>query len=90
MLYGQRFRFLLKEKLLLSKKKKMMCVKEKGRGPVADECIKKQKGKRSKEKRLTSGSGSSRKMGQAADESSLYLDWKEKGRKRLASWPQDN
>ena len=75
MIYGQRFRFLLKEKLLLSKKKKMMCMKERGRGPMADECKKKKKrGKRSKEKRLTSGSGSSRKIGRVADESSLYLD----------------
>ena len=73
MIYGQRFRFLLKEKLLLSKKK--ICVKKRGRGPMADACKKKRKkGKRSKEKRLTSGSGSSRKMGRAADESSLYLD----------------
>ena len=45
MIYGQRFRFLLKEKLLLSKKKKMMCVKERGRGPMADECKKKKKRK---------------------------------------------
>ena len=76
MIYGQRFRFLLKKKLLLSKKKKkkMMCVKERGRGPMADVCKKRKRGKRSKEKRLTSGSGSSRKMGRAADESSLYLD----------------
>ena len=53
----------------------MMCVKERGRGPMADEYKKKKKrGKRSEEKRLTSGSGSSREIGRVADESSLYLD----------------
>ena len=51
MIYGQRFRFLLKEKLLLSKKKNMMCVKERGRGPMADECKKKKKREREVKKR---------------------------------------
>ena len=51
MIYGQRFRFLLREKLLLRKKKKMMCVKERGRGPMADEYKKKKKGEREVKKR---------------------------------------
>ena len=41
----------------------------------------KRKEERSGEKGLTSGSGSLSKMGRAADESSLCLDWKERDRR---------
>ena len=55
-----------------------MCVKERGGGGAEDpwqmRAKEKKRGERSEEKGLTSSSGSSRKMGRADDESSLYLD----------------
>ena len=68
-IYGQRLRFLLKKKFFVKKKK----VLRKGRQKTRGRCVKKKK-ERSEEKGLTSGSRSLRKMGRAADESSLCLD----------------